>query len=675
MERMSLFAAFFLFFLSVSAGAVSDTVPQFSPDTAKVLDEVIVSASSQRMIQKIDGGKLTLDVDALGNVIRSFGEADPINYVKMIGGVSSTGDYSSGIAINGANFSQSVFRVGEATVFFPYHFGGIFSMFNSIHYPRVSVAKGNHDASLPSRLGASVEIKSREYHPDRLHAVANVGMTASALGLRIPLSKRFSVDISGRLSYIDRLYGPLLEMGDQKIQYSFGETALTARWDVSDCDRIKLDVVYNSDRLYVLDRHYDLDTHLKWGNFAASLVYRHQCGVPFKIWATWSGFRNTLDAFMPALSIEVPSAISEVKAGGEIEMPCFGGGAVVKTGFEASAYKARPQEVAGTSTRIRAYELRPYVSWTWRLDDHFDLDAGLRVPYYHSRGYDIIQPAPSFSFGYKDDVNHAALHLAVSPQFIHQTGLADVGLSSNFWFPATASSPRELAVGGSLSLSRTFFDGLLSIELSPYYRRILHEPEYAGILLDLIERDYSLDGHLMHSNGFNAGFDLSANFKSGQLSAIANYSLGYARRKFPSSPERYLPALSEGLHNFNVMASYAIGGAWNVGANFMLASGRCYTPVEALYMLGDNLMMVLGPRNSGRMPLYHRLDLSGSYHFTTGRRTPLSHTIVLSLINAYGHRNIELSTYRYSSEDGTFYRHDVASLYRFLPSLSYTIEF
>lgn len=75
------------------------------------------------------------------------------------------------------------------------------------------------------------------------------------------------------------------------------------------------------------------------------------------------------------------------------------------------------------------------------------------------------------------------------------------------------------------------------------------------------------------------------------------------------------------------------------------------------------------------MPDYQRLDLSGTYRFRTGGRIPLNHTVNISLINAYGHRNVESQFFAIDGETMRYKLYRVSSLYRFLPSVSYSIDF
>ena len=88
-------------------------------------------------------------------------------------------------------------------------------------------------------------------------------------------------------------------------------------------------------------------------------------------------------------------------------------------------------------------------------------------------------------------------------------------------------------------------------------------------------------------------------------------------------------------------------------------------------MIGSNVISEFGPRNSARLPLYHRLDLSATYTIK-GRR--LSHAINFTLLNAYGRRNVEMQHFSIS-DDGRYRLKSTASLYRFMPSINYIMSF
>lgn len=663
--------AFFLCIIMSTLFTVSATEPH---DSVRDLDEVTIKGI-RRGLSIGEGGSLSIDTRAMGKTIRMFGEADPLRYAKIATGAQTGSDYSSGMSVQGTGYSHTLFRVGDAPIWFPYRFGGIFSTFNGSHYTAVRINKSNAGASSPDRLGALVELRSSDKIGERTEGEVNAGMTASSLSLRVPVGKRISITGSGRISYLDALYGKALELKDQKLRYSFSDASLTAVWRPNQNDLLKIDGLINGDRLKVLDRNFTLDTYLNWMNAAVSAQWTHIGKMPWQASLSWSGFKSRLKAEMPGYDITVPSSIWSAHAYLECTNYIGEEKGEIKSGFEGILYLDSPQQVATVSNQECGYEGRIYGEWIRTFESGLTLDLGLKGSGFISGKYKTGYVTPTASIGYKIDNNIFKISSSIYPQYVHQTGFADIGLASNFWYMAREASPAQLSWSIYASWQRKIADEKITIMIEPYYKRILHEPSYTGIVLDLIDNDYRLEPHLVTSNGYNAGFEFSLVYRNGPIDIRGMYSLGYARRRFPSSPEKYLPSVNESLHNLNVTGIWKLSEHWNLSSMFTLSSGRPYTPIEQVYMIGENIMTVYGDMNSTRMPLYHRLDLGTTYRFETGKRYILTHYVNLSILNAYAHKNIEMSYYRFSAEAENFYLHRVPSLYRFIPSVSYTIEF
>ena len=84
-------------------------------------------------------------------------------------------------------------------------------------------------------------------------------------------------------------------------------------------------------------------------------------------------------------------------------------------------------------------------------------------------------------------------------------------------------------------------------------------------------------------------------------------------------------------------------GKWHVSETFIYASGKPYTepvglePVE-LPFGGTIDRVVAGPKNGGRLPDYHRLDLALNREVPLGARG--MGLLSLTLFNAYDRQNI-----------------------------------
>ena len=250
-----------------------------------------------------------------------------------------------------------------------------------------------------------------------------------------------------------------------------------------------------------------------------------------------------------------------------------------------------------------------------------------------------------------------------------------MGMSSNFKIAASRRVPPQQCDAASLaaSFAPAALPGL-SISADVYYKRIRRQPEYLGAVLDILSSSYLAEDYIFDTRGHNVGGSLSARLALPHFSAMATYGYCHTRRRMPGEP-RAFSSSQELTHTLTAFVSWHPARRWIFSATFNLASGRPYTPVRSLYIIGETLMTEYGPRNSARLPMYHRLDLSASYTFTTGGRRRLSHEVNVSLLNAYGRENVEMRSFDINADTGDYRLRDISSLYRFLPSLSYTLKF
>jgi hypothetical protein len=103
-------------------------------------------------------------------------------------------------------------------------------------------------------------------------------------------------------------------------------------------------------------------------------------------------------------------------------------------------------------------------------------------------------------------------------------------------------------------------------------------------------------------------------------------------------------------HVVNINAGVDLGDGWTVSGVWSLRSGLPFTPIVGFYdrvvLSLDSPVDVLNPqepvtawgeRNSQRLPVYHRLDLSCSKRIDVD---PVRLTIGISVTNVYDRKNI-----------------------------------
>lgn len=660
--------------------AVSRTMPETAADTLR-LNEVRVTRTADRRPRVAADGSVSFAGEALRRAPRVLGEADPLRFAASMPGVGAASDYASGMSVDGMDYSHNLYRLNGIPVHFPYHFGGIFSVFSPALFNSASLRKSIKGAEAGGTLGGVVDLRSAT--ADSLSATVNAGMLASSAYVAAPLGSRLSLQASGRVSYIDALYSGLLRSRSTQAAYDLADCDVVLGYRPTDRDNIKITAHYNADNVEYTDRGYSLTTALRWHNLAAGAEWeRSTDALEMTNRIYFTSFRNRLGLSMEQIELSAPTAIDEWGAAGSFDFAALPSGWSLTAGYSLRLYGVTPQYVelsgigqGGAERRgvDRSLEASAYAETRRELPRGWSVTAGLPLNVHTAGDHTRFHPDPRISAAKRWRRGALTLHAGRYHQYLHQVGFSDLGMSSNFKIGASRRVPPQecltFAAAGNFSAAKGLF---LSADL--YYKLIRRQPEYLGAILDILNAGYVAENHILSTRGHNVGGSFSARWESGPVNAAASYAYCLTRRRMAGEPGVFR-ASGETRHALRATASWDIGSHWTLSAAFSLASGRPYTPVTAIYFIGEQLMMEYGPRNSARLPAYHRLDLGASYRFRGGGRIPLRHEVGLSVINAYGRTNVEMSSFALDTGEGTFYRRDVSSLYRFLPSLNYTVSF
>jgi len=648
------------------------------------LHEVEVTAARTHRPRIASDGSTSFESDALSTMPRTFGEIDALRFIRYLPGVTSSSDYSAGFSVDGMDYSQNLYRLNDIPIHFPYHFGGIFSAFSPYLYSNVRLQKSIKNADESGTLGAVVNLQSPYTTPQHITAGINAGMIASSTWIAAPLGSRGSICGSGRISYIDALYKSMLHSNSTQASYNLADLDVCSTYNCSDNDILRATFHYNGDRVKYLDMNYSLTTALSWHNLAAGLEWKHSTtAIDMTNLIYYTRFHNLLHLDMGQIGLDAPTSIDEWGLKGHVSINGTPSYMELAITYGTHLYSVQPQWVEiigigqnGMSSRnnIYASENAVAIEGCWHLPYHWAIRTGMIVNIFHSDdNYTVLHPDIRLSATRSWRLGSITLHAGRYHQYLHQVGFSDLGMSSNFKLAASRQIPPQQSLTTAIAGNFHPIDQLyLSADL--YYKRVTNQPEYLGGVLDILNSGYRAENYILLCHGYNTGINISARMDTPKINAMATYSYTYTRRYMPGEPIPFA-ATNELRHCTTLSAQWFIGNHLSVNGVFNLASGRPYTPITAIYFIGEHLMTEYGHRNSARLPLYHRLDLGATYSFTTGGKLPLKHEVNISIINAYGHHNIELTKFSFNADNGTYSRHNVSSLYRFLPSLSYTVSF
>lgn len=602
--------------------------------------------------------------------------------VGQQGGVAALGDYASGYSLDGADNSQNGCAIDGVPVHFPYHFGGIFSIFSPWQYPKLSLNKSIRKSGSMPVVGGEIDLYGHRNHPERMSGTVNAGITASSLGLEAPLSQTLSMSASARISYIDAIFHDLISSDDSDLRYSFYDADLSITQQLPGEGTLRAFGHYNGDHLCYGDLNFSLNTRLHWHNALGGITWQRD-DADASLYVTEMG--NTLSLEMESMKMNIPSGILQAGAKGSKRWSVSN--VNLETGISADYYRIRPQGVSssglGTDNVSQVRHDNSCMARIWGnaevpLTRLIVLEAGLEVnAYFAEGGYHRIDPDPRLTLRFNIGDGDLSLHAGRYHQYIHTVGMSEIGMPSNFKLAASQSCGPEQLLGTAASWRSPLPWLGLRLHADLYYRKVFSQPEYTGGVLNLLDNGYNPENYIIDCRGYNYGGSVTLTRDFVALSASLTYSFGIARRRSKGT-DSWFRASSEPGHRFDANVAYSFpGDHWMINATFACHSGRPVTPLKSAYIIGQYVVIEYGKRNSSRLPSYQRLDVGASYSFSTRFHASrhMKHTVSISLINAYGHRNAEISKYTLNKKTLQIRKKYVYSLYRFLPSLSYTIDF
>ncbi|MDE6513308.1 MAG: TonB-dependent receptor, partial [Muribaculaceae bacterium] len=424
----------------------------------------------------------------------------------------------------------------------------------------------------------------------------------------------------------------------------------------------------NRDNLSAGNANYSMNTSLNWRNSVGSVCWR---GVrSTQVTAYVSEFESNLTVALPQNDVLGRSSIVAYGLTGQTELvrlkKC-----VLTGGLDAGGFRITPlwayMEGVGSSVsapeRIQnSWELRAFADARFRLSQNLTVRAGLSASTFGGR-YFAIDPRANADWQYGDNV--WTFGAGVFSQYLHQVGFSDIGLASNFWYGSNGRVKPQRSLDLTAGWQRKFLNDELTVSATAYFKRVVAQSEYQGQVLDIITSDYDAQRSILISNGYNAGVILEVQKSFGALTGQLSYSYGYAMRRHGGE---WFRSITDAGHQFKADIDYEFNSHWSAGAGFIFASGRVYTPTRYLYVIANRIMSEYGKRNSSRFPPYQHLDLWATYR--AGR-----HSVNLSIINVYGYRNVEIQYFGLNSHSGHYELYRQYSLYRFLPSISYSLDF
>ena len=187
----------------------------------------------------------------------------------------------------------------------------------------------------------------------------------------------------------------------------------------------------------------------------------------------------------------------------------------------------------------------------------------------------------------------------------------------------------------------------IELNVEPYFK------DFTQLIALNRNKRTELEPDFVKETGLAYGIDFSLRYETKDLYVWSTYSLGYVNR---DDGVQEFPTVFDRRHNVNFLASYTFGpknNGWEAGLRWNLGSGFPFTKTAGFFEevplsdgIGTDVLTGNGnldvifeeERNGGRLPYYHRLDVSLKKHFEISKYTRVE--AVLSITNVYDRDNI-----------------------------------
>ncbi len=680
------------------SGFVALTMPAFAMRSQEAdslrhynLDQsVVTSQQEDKYIRGLMTGNITLDVADLSWLPQILGTPDILKTIQLMPGVAASGEMDAGVYVRGADPGQvSVFFDG-AKIYFPSHLFNFYSVFNSDHLSSASVLKSGISPSYGGGASGVIDVKGPDELCTEVGGKLNAGLISSQATVSVPLGEKSFVRVSGRGTYVNYLLKRIsFAQGKAQMEYGFNDANLTWLYKPGRGNSLKLNAYYCRDDLKMRLGGFSLDGDMDWINSSASLTWDKEMtgGIRGRNVAAFSIFDNNVMMHKEGISMKLPSGIMDLAYRSNVLIPFRQNSLKLGVDYVYHRTKVQTPLVHGlydsgyefSQIPYHTHEFGAYAEWSKWFSFPLKVDLGLRYGGAATGDvfYSGLEPRISVSYDLPRNMRLRASAMR-QMQYVNTVSVSGMGLPTDFLVPVTSVVKPQTSHTLSMGFSHSFFGNMFEYSVEPYLSRLYNVLEFDGHLFDFLAGSYDTEEHILSGEGLNWGVEFMFKKNLGKVNGWVSYTFSRALRSFPDIMDGMVfGSKHDRPHNLSCVLNYNPSEKWTFSSVFVYGTGTPYTQPIGLYLVGENLVQEYGPHNGARMPDYHRLDLSATYHFPQKGRC--SHSLNCSVYNVYARHNPLFRDIRPGYDEAEPTKLSVwlvgIRLYTLLPSISYNLTF
>jgi hypothetical protein len=671
---------------------VDQTVQQdIKLDPLPILKDVVVFSKTNNINTPISGREL-ISMNAVDKTPLFFGEKDILKTIVLLPGVTNAGDGNTNFFVRGGAADQNLILYDGAPLYNPSHVFGFFSVFNNDVIKDATLYKGNEPAMFGGRLSSVLDIKTKDGDLNEQKITAGIGNITSRVSIEGPLrTDQSSYFIALRKTHVNYLLSLSDEFKKNKI-------------DIYDLNFKYKNIIDSGSRLYI-SGYLGKDkiaigenVGVSWGN--KLLALRWEKYLSKKIVSNSTAFMgnyfyNNLFKTTTA-DLILNSSIANYGLKQDF-LYHKNNNNTLGFGLNSIYYVTNPQILfqdnkSGFKNNEKGgLENVLYFNWDSKLSSAFFVDLGVRLSGFtvantetenllgnnqltqntsknKSLTYFNVEPRITGSYLLNKQTS-IKLAYARNVQHLHLLNNANI---SDQWIINSNKIMPEISDQFSLGWERWLKNKLYQVNFDIYYKFLQNQLDFKeGIGLNSIV-DY--ESVLASGIGRAYGLEVKLSKNYGLFSGWISYSLSKSEKKIEGiNDNNWYNAIQDRTHNLSVVAMYNLTERLVLSSVFVYNTGNAITYPVGKYNVGGQSVFEYGARNANRMPGYNRLDLSVTYENKLKKR--MGGAWNFSLFNVYGQENPFRITFEEDPKDNTKTKIVQTALFKWVPSISYTLTF
>lgn len=639
---------------------------------AQEMKTVVVSAETAVKTTEVQMSNFQITPKDMQQLPTVGGEPDLAQYLQVLPGVVFTGDQGGQIYIRGGLPVHNKVLLDGMVIYNPFHSIGFFSVFDPDIIRNADVSTGGFNAEHGGRISSIMDITTRNGNNRRFSGKVAVNPFLSRVLLEGPLKKASddsegssSFIFSGKHSYLNTTSQALYTYADTNgLPFNFTDLYGKMSFNASNGSKFNVFGFHFRDNVnYRAVSDYDWRTSGFGSNF---VLIPSNSPVLISGEFAFSNYGVTLQEKDQAPD---SSSVSGFNLG--LDFTYFLGRDELKYGIELNGFSTDFTFFNSVGRKISQQDFTTEIAgyFKYRLTrDKIVIEPSFRLHYYASLATFSPEPRLGIKFNATKKLRFKYAGGLYSQNLLSANSDRDV---VNLFY-GFLSSPENLPdtydgqdvthrlqkaihniAGFELDLSKK-----LSLNVEGYYilftqltninRDKLFDEDAEGVP-DFLKTDFIIE------KGKSYGVDIVLKYDYRQFYFWAVYSLGRVTRDYETDQGvvTYAPHYDR-RHNVNLVASYRFGegDSWGIDARWNMGSGFPFTLTQGFYEMLDfngditgdyttengTLGIEYGELNGGRLPYYHRLDITVKKKFILGEHAQLEANV--GVTNLYNRQNI-----------------------------------